>query len=317
MMNRGFMGSEVFGGRVGRPVETVRPVFAVENRNLSLSGAGRRGMGQSRKEGVEVEPSAADLCSLLRSALTANSARAEGAEWNDFFSALDRLRPVMKENETWRAEVYHQLALQCPDDVSKLRSIPGAPKPADKCVKVMTKHNENQDVATKIAPYQSKGWSVVELPATPRHRQVETPSGAYPEMKLVRETEIWACPPGEQIPKKTSLTAQEAADLAKSLDQATGPIRNSDPSRDACVANAKVDIVVTSRLLARLKKAAASGDGVEVSQDEVDAANQVVNCASKLGVKVVPVPQTISPGISTGAAAGIVGSAGALAILLL
>ena len=316
MMNRGFMGSDVFGGRVGRQVETVRPVFAVENRNFSLSGAGRRSMGQSRTEGVEPLPAAADLCSLLRSALAANSARAEGAEWDDFFSALDRLRPVDKENETWRAEVYHQLALQCPDDVSRLRSIPGVSKAPDKCVKVMTKHNESQDVASKIGPYQSRGWSVVEVPVAPR-RPAQVPSGTYPEMKLIQQTEIWACPPGEAIPKKTSLTAQEAADLAKSLDQATGPIRSSDPRRATCVAHAKVDVVITSRLLARLKKAAASNSGVDVSQDEVDAANEVVDCASSLGVKVVPVPETIAPGISTGAAAGIVGSAGALAFLFM
>lgn len=316
MTNHGFMGSEVFGGRVGRRVETVRPVFSVQNRNFSLSGAGRRSMGQSRTDGVEPLPAAADLCSLLRSALAANSSRAEGSEWDDFFSALDRLRPVSKENETWRAEVYHQLALQCPDDVSRLRSIAGAPKPADKCVRIMVKHNESQDVATKIAPYQSKGWSVVEVPV-PARRPTPGRPGLEPELKLVQQTEIWACPPGEELPKKTSLTSQEAADLAKSLEQAAGPIRSSAPARAECIANAKVDVVVTGRLLARLKKAAASGEGVDVSQDEVDAANRVVDCASRLGVKVVPVPETIAPGISTGAAAGLVGSAGALAFLLL
>lgn len=342
-MTKGFMGSDVFGNRIVQPtIIMVRAgsfrafgggaSFAAHPEGLMMrepwqkdaEGLGRVGkrslLGQSRTEGVGFDPSAETLCSLLKKALAVSKTKVTGREWLDFFSALDRLRPLEKENGEWRASIYHQMALTCPDEVSILRSIPGAQAPTEKCVKIGV-YGQDRMISTKLEPYQTRGWSIVRIPFKRTQPKPKTghPVPYFEDKPIGDMEEIWACPPGESIPKKTPLTAKEAADLARSLGQAIGPIRSATPEAASCVKDSQADLAVTERLLDRLGKAAADGkdEPVDVTQDEVDAAKKIMDCASQLGAHVTPAPAVITGGgLSTLATAGIIGGAGAAVALL-
>lgn len=311
-MTKGFMGSDVFGSRVGLRIP-MRDAFGPQS-GIDLPKK-VYSMGQSRSSGVEFDPSAETLCNMLKKALAVRTKSAEGPEWGDFWSALDRLRPLEKQNGEWRASIYHQMALTCPDEVARLRSIPGAQAPTDKCVKLGT-YAKTQILSTLVEPYLTKGWTILRIPV-PQYSSA--PYGAM-EKQLVLKNEIWACPPGEGIPEKTALTAQEASDLARSLGEAIGPVRFANPEATSCVKDSQADLAVTERLLDRLGKAASENgtEPVDVTQDEVDAANKIIDCASKLGAMVSPPPSVLATGgISPLATAGIVGSVGAAAALLM
>lgn len=116
-MNSGFMGSGVFGNRMGARVP-IRGV-AYPKKTYAL------GQGVSRTDGVAPEPSGNVLCRFLRDAISANGQGMEGPEWEAFLAAMDRVRPPEVDKEQWIAKVYHQLALLCPNEVARLRSIPG------------------------------------------------------------------------------------------------------------------------------------------------------------------------------------------------
>lgn len=339
----GFAGTNVFGHRMGQatPIMVQAGGFRVsgsggyfaspqglmmrepwqKREEARALGSRKNNLGQtSRTSGVEFEPSASPLCQLLKTALADNSRQIIGPKWKDFFMAMERLRPLDVENPKWRAQVLHQMALHCPDDVSKLRSLPGAPPPSDKCVKLVLRKTPKQIITTIIEPYETRGWKIVQVPFhTPNPQAVKAEqfeSQIVREEKFFHPYEVWACPPGDEIPKKTVLSTQEAADLAKSLGQAIGPVRQATPEASSCVKDSQSDLAVTEKLLDRLGTAASGKDeGVDVTQDEIDAANKIIDCASKLGAKVTPPPAAAqavaSGGMSTLTTVGLIGGAGA------
>jgi hypothetical protein len=318
-MNTGFMGSDVFGNRIGQPTRMMAGLG-----HLAPRRQGKVHLGQSRTSGVEYDPSSSSLCALLKKAIAANVKSAAGPEWDTFFSAVGRLRPLEKENGKWWAEIYHQMALECPDEVSHLRSMHGVQVPSDKCVKLTIQKSENQIISTITEPYQIRGWTIVRVRVA-SSTMVPKPAaqGAMEEKsspKMVPYVyEIWACPPGESVPEKTSLNAQEAADLARSLGEAVGPLRAATLEAAACVKDSQADLLVTERLLDRLGSAASTeGGAVDVTQDEVNAAKKIIDCASQLGAKVTPPPAVVAAegGLSTLTTVGLIGGAGALTALL-
>lgn len=318
-MNTGFMGSDVFGNRIGQPTRIMAGAG-----NLGLRRQRKVHLGQSRTSGVEYDPSSSSLCALLKKAIASNVKSAAGPEWDTFFSAVGRLRPFEKENGKWWAEIYHQMALECPDEVSHLRSMQGVQLPSDKCVKLTIQRSVNQIISTITEPYQTRGWTIVRVPVI-RSTAERVPSERgtmekKPAPHVVPDVyEIWACPPGETVPEKTSLNAQEAADLARSLGEAVGPLRSTTAEASACVKDSLADLLVTERLLDRLGSAASTeGGAVDVTQDEVDAAKKIIDCASQLGAKVSPPPAVVAAegGLSTLATVGLIGGAGALTALL-
>jgi len=347
-MNRGFAGGDVFGNRAGRPLVSVREVDMGRGggaarggsfRGGGFQGGGFRGNfretpvvleGRERRraslgafEGMSIDPSIPDLCALLKRAIASNAKSAsEEGPWKDFWDAVDRLRPLTASAGQWRADVVNQMNTQCPDDVARLRSMPGARGVREGCVKVTIQKSPNQIISTVIEPYQTRGWEIVRIPLTSNL----VAGGAVPETtapvgKLAQQYEVWACPPGAEIPKRTSLSAREAAELGHSISEALAPLKAGAPGAAECVQGAHVDVVVVNRLLTDLEAKAAANETVDVTQDQLDAANKVIECASKAGASVTPPPAAALPGGGGGGfpwlpVAGVAG-AGALALLVL
>lgn len=92
-------------------------------RNLHSTSRYSLGQAQSRTEGVLPEASAPSICELLKRALDSSSQAMTGPEWNLVFSALDQIRPTGGEIVKWFAGFLHQLALICPDEVERLRTL--------------------------------------------------------------------------------------------------------------------------------------------------------------------------------------------------
>jgi len=287
-----------------------------------LEGGERRRASLGAFEGMSIDPSIPDLCALLKTALAANAKSAsEEGPWKDFWDAVDRLRPLTTAAGKWRADVMNQMETRCPDDVAKLRSMPGARGVREGCVMVTLQKSPNQIISTVVEPYQTRGWEIVKIPYTSNL----VAAGAVPEMtaptgKLVQQYEIWACPPGQQVPKRTSLSAREAAELGHSISEALAPLRAGAPGASQCVQGAQVDVAVVNRLLVDLEARAAANETADVTQDQLDAANKVIECATQVGAVVTPPPAAALPPTGGGfpwlPVAGVAG-AGALALLVL
>lgn len=286
-----------------------------------LGESERRRASLGAFEGISIDASIPDLCALLKRALASRTKSAsETAEWGDFWDAMERLRPLEMSAAKWRADVMNQMATQCPDDVARLRSIPGARGISDKCVKVTIQKSPNQIISTVIEPYQTKGWEIVRIPFT---QQLAVAEMQTPGAKLVQQYEIWACPPGQEIPKRTSLSAREAAELGHSLIEALAPLKAGTPGAADCVQGAHVDVAVVNRLVTDLEAKASANETIDVTQDQLDAANKVIDCASKAGASVTP-PPAAATAVPAGAGGGFpwlpvagVAGAGALALLVL
>ena len=320
------------GGRGwGGPHRSFNVVNNVNENEGVICGPGETGpwcepeqqylMGQSRTQGVEYDVSAETLCSMLKKALAVSKKEVTSPEWKDFLDALDRLRPLNMSTPEWRSKIYHQMALTCPDEVSILRSMRGAERFADRCVMLGVKPG-NSFTGFMTEPYTSRGWTIQRV--TVNEPPPQPSDKLKPIFERQRMFEIWACPPGQAIPKKTSLTPQEATDLAHSLSQAIQPLRAAGPDAASCVKDSQADLAVMERLLDRLNTIGTdkNGPNVDVTQDEVDAAKKIIDCASQLGAQVAPGPATVEAaasggGISPLATAGMIGGAGALAALFL